>query len=132
VLQYRRIVLSPEYRRALEDYKKQNETEQNRTSVRFAQTFDALQKVLLIDSEQENAAFVGDDIYSSWDSFYKTYPDSAGVVGFSMVGFDDKWRRAFVYMERRCAALCGQGDYYLLVKKSNKWQIHKEAWAWVS
>lgn len=67
-----------------------------------------------------------------WDSFYKKYPHSPGLVVFSKVGFNDRHDQAFVYVGRSCGGLCGGGDYVLLNKVNGEWVVRDEQNLWVS
>jgi len=67
-----------------------------------------------------------------WTSFYKKYPNSAGLVSFSNVGFNDRHDQALVYVSRACGYTCGEGAYVLLRKVKGKWEIQIDQGLWVS
>ena len=69
---------------------------------------------------------------SYWESFYRRYPHSSGLVFFSKVGFNDRHDQAFVYVATSCGGLCGGGDYVLLKKVNGEWIVSKEENLWVS
>ena len=67
-----------------------------------------------------------------WGRFYKKYPNSPGIAYFSNVGFNDQHDQAFVYVGRACGGLCGSGEYVLLKKLNNRWEVLNEQVLWVS
>lgn len=67
--------------------------------------------VMVRDSDLPDGKFE-----SYWESFYKKYPNSSGVLFFSQVGLNDRHDQAFVYVARTCGGLCGGGEYVLLNK----------------
>ena len=50
------------------------------------------------------------------------YPESAGLMQVSAVGFDAPKRRAMVYMAHECGSLCGGGTYHFLEKTDGAWR----------
>jgi hypothetical protein len=56
-----------------------------------------------------------------WQSFYDRFPDSAGYMQFSAVGFDAGKTRALVYIAHHCGNLCGGGAHHLLQKVDGAW-----------
>lgn len=83
--------------------------------------------VIVRDSDLPDARFE-----SYWESFYRKYPNSSGLVFFSKVGFNDRHDQAFVYVGRSCGGLCGAGDYVLLKKVNGQWAVSQEQNLWVS
>jgi hypothetical protein len=67
-----------------------------------------------------------------WTNFYKIYPGSSDLISFSNIGFNDEHNQAFVYVARTCRGLCGEGNYVLLQKVNDKWEIRQEINLWVS
>lgn len=65
-----------------------------------------------------------------WDTFYKRYPGSLGLVSFSKVGFNARRDQAFVYVAKTCHWLCGDGEYILLNKEHGQWTVKvvQEIW----
>jgi hypothetical protein len=58
----------------------------------------------------------------SWDSFFLRYPDSAGYITISAVGFNKDKTRAVLYMGNSCGGLCGSWGFHLLEKTDGKWK----------
>ncbi len=56
-----------------------------------------------------------------WEGFRQTFPDSAGYVILSAVGFNSEKTIALVYVEYRCGGLCGSSRYYILEKRDGRW-----------
>ncbi|MEA2236223.1 MAG: hypothetical protein QOC81_947 [Thermoanaerobaculia bacterium] len=72
------------------------------------------------------------DRNDGWNTFHR---DSAGAVGYlslSRVGFNLVGNRALIYVEFSCGWLCGHGVYYILEKRSGKWERTAEQIRWVS
>ena len=67
-----------------------------------------------------------------WDSFYRRFPDSPGLIHVSRVGFDREAKQALVYIGRTCGFLCGDGYLVLLVSEHGKWTIEGKYMCWVS
>lgn len=66
------------------------------------------------------------------EEFYKQYPDSGGLIGFSRVGFNGQMDQALVYVEHWCGGLCGTGHYVLLKKDGGAWKVVVKHIVWVS
>lgn len=73
-----------------------------------------------------------DNLGMFWDTFYKTYPNSSGLIYFSHVGFNSSNDQAFVYVGRSCGGLCGSGSYILLKKRNGRWLILSDSVLWIS
>ena len=73
-----------------------------------------------------------DDLGWFWEKFYKTYPNSSGLIHLSQVGFNNRHDQAFVYVARSCGGLCGGGSYILLGKTNGRWIVLREEGLWVS
>jgi len=58
----------------------------------------------------------------SWKHFYERYPDSAGFLGLSAVGFDTDRTEAIVYIAHSYNFLGGEYSYHLLRKLGGNWQ----------
>jgi hypothetical protein len=57
-----------------------------------------------------------------WAQFYERYPDSAGWIEFSAVGFNQDKTLAVLYVAHHCGGVCGGGTIRALQKKDGKWQ----------
>jgi hypothetical protein len=62
-----------------------------------------------------------------WGGFHKHYPDSAGIISISSVGFNENKDRALVYVSFTCGDLCSGAHFYTLEKRGNSWQIIEPA-----
>lgn len=71
-------------------------------------------------------------IQQDWDTFYKKYPASGGVYGFSGIYYSADRKTAIVYQWKRCQGLCGSGDIIVLEKKENSWRIKYSLNLWMS
>jgi hypothetical protein len=57
-----------------------------------------------------------------WKQFYARYPDSAGILRLSAVGFDTDRTKAIVYIAHSTNYLGGEYSYHLLRKLGGNWQ----------
>lgn len=57
-----------------------------------------------------------------WRPFYNRYPDSAGYLGLSAVGFDTDRTKAIVYIGHSYGGWGGEDSYHLLRKSAGRWQ----------
>jgi hypothetical protein len=69
---------------------------------------------------------------NKWRKFYQRYPDSLGVRAFSRVGFDKRGRQALLFVEERTGGKSGVGNFFLLVRKNNTWDIKYKLNGWIS
>ena len=56
----------------------------------------------------------------------------ASYYSFSRVGFSQDGQQAFVRFSFACAALCGEGAFYLLENKQGVWDIVHKSESWKS
>ena len=59
----------------------------------------------------------------AWDLFFEHHSGSEGWIQLSAVGFSADKKTAVVYASYQCGLRCGGGNFYLLRKKGNQWQI---------
>jgi hypothetical protein len=85
---------------------------------------------LICVSAKELEAVFGDE--AGWDRFRAMYPESAGVIEFSRVGFNSKQTQALVYAGMQLDWLAGDGTYRLYSKADDAWVESGRALAWVS
>jgi hypothetical protein len=57
-----------------------------------------------------------------WDGFPKRYPESAGYIIMSAVGFNKEKTLAVVYSGSSCGSLCGSWRFHLLAKIDGYWK----------
>ncbi len=67
-----------------------------------------------------------------WGEFEKKFPNSAGILTFSNIGFNQHYDQALVYVAHSCGDLCGEGDFVLLRKVNGRWEVFKAQNLWVS
>ena len=70
-----------------------------------------------------------------WEGFNKAYPDSGAFIDLSAVGFNADKTVAVVSKGGWCGQLCGEGGYYVMQKKTDKWiplDWRGERCSWVS
>jgi hypothetical protein len=67
-------------------------------------------------------AFFHPPALDGWKHFYERYPDSAGFIAVSAVGFDTDQAKAIVYFAHHYEYLGGDYSYRLLRKAEGKWQ----------
>ena len=70
--------------------------------------------------------------YDGWRAFYGKYPASPGILKLSRVGFNADKSQALIFVAHSCGWLCGEGNYFVLVKKDGEWKIMKELVTWMS
>ena len=127
VMRNLKVDLTSEFKAALEDYKVKNKEPQKLTK-----SFDLKQDLVFISRDEFGAFFKGNNLKKNWETFYDKYPNSAGFVTLSKVGFDAEKKHAFVYVELSCGGLCADAGYRLLTKEEGIWKETKRATAWVS
>lgn len=59
---------------------------------------------------------------ADWRPFYERYPDSAGYLRLSAVGFDTDRTKAIVYIAHSYGGWGGEDSYQLLRKLAGRWQ----------
>lgn len=106
-----------EYKQAIDDFKLKN-----KESKQLTKSFDLQQNYLFINQNDFRAIMSGKNLEEQWTSFYSKYPNSAGFMTFSAVGFDAEKKNAFVYFEQYCGGLCASGEYIFLEKESGFWK----------
>jgi hypothetical protein len=78
----------------------------------------------LVTRAELDAAFEtpsGTNVGDGWEGFRHYFPDSAGYLILSGVGFNAERTIALVYEEHRCGGLCGAPSYYILQKRDGRW-----------
>jgi hypothetical protein len=67
-----------------------------------------------------------------WEPFSGENGGVEGYLSLSRVGFNLFGTRAIVYVELFCGGLCGHGTYYVLERRSGKWQRVSDHLRWIS
>jgi len=100
----------------------------NKTHSTFRRLFPIVFDYEILGTDELNSAFEN----GSWTAFYKQYPGSTGVLGFSRVGINGDGTQALFYASNNCGGLCGGGTYVIMAKQDGRWVIDKEIEMWVS
>lgn len=108
----------------VKDYKARN-----KEPARLKDSFELNIKHVMVKKEKIEKMFAG---RGWWQEFYKTYPDSGGLIVLSRVGFSPATNQALVYIQHGCGGLCGTGNYVLLEKSGARWQVVKRSMVWIS
>ena len=67
-------------------------------------------------------AFISTDMnIGGWKKFYKSYPDSPGIITISRPGFSRGGKIAVIYMWNQVADLSGRGRIFVLENRNGKW-----------
>jgi hypothetical protein len=85
---------------------------------------------LICMNEEDLEAVFRDD--AGWERFRAMYPESAGTVEFSRVGFNSQRTQALVYAGMQLDWLVGDGTYRLYSKVDDAWVESSRSLAWVS
>jgi hypothetical protein len=83
--------------------------------------------VLISEGEKDELARTKD----FWNAFADKYRGQA-LITFSRVGFSRDMKTAIVYAGESCGWKCGHGDFVLLVRENNAWEIKQKVNVWVS
>jgi hypothetical protein len=68
-----------------------------------------------------------DDDYLMRDAdFFARYPDTAGILFLSRVGFDPTERTAMVHVTLRAMALSARSGFAILTRAGGAWNLHRE------
>ena len=63
----------------------------------------------------------GEQSHDAWQGFREAFPNSAGYLMLSAVGFNPSKTLALVYVEHRCGNRCDGAYYYVLQKLGGVW-----------
>jgi hypothetical protein len=99
------------------------------TSNLDASSFDKL-NVILITDEEEKEYFGPDGTW--WPGFYRTYPNSQGILTLSRVGISSDRKQALLYYHNQWDGKAGIWAIVLLYHDGTKWLIKKEIPLWAS
>jgi hypothetical protein len=67
-----------------------------------------------------------------WGRYYEKYPNSAGLLHASRVGFNSDGHQAAFYISNHCGGLCGGGYFVIMEKVNFNWKVVQEVQVWVS
>lgn len=102
--------------------------EVNGKQTAFKRSFHPAFDYELVDSTQLDSVFKN----GSWPAYYKRFPGSPGILGFSRVGFSADGTQALFYASNNCDELCGGGEYVVMERRDGRWVIEKEIEVWIS
>ncbi len=111
----------------LNDYQSKNEQ-----SYKLSKKFDIGVKYLFIDAQEMNRLVVIKVGIPDWNRFYAKYPDAAGVISFSRIGFNQEFTEALVLVGRGCGRGCGEGAFLFLTKVDGIWKVKDSYGGWMS
>lgn len=106
-----------------------NFLEKNKRQHRLENAFNLSVPYVLVSEKEYEEIFQNDD---GWQTFYRKYPASQGLMTLSKVGFNSETNRALVYVGNQHAGLGGAGYYVLLTKENGAWVIKGKSGAWIS
>jgi hypothetical protein len=61
-----------------------------------------------------------------WSGFRRKYPEAWGIIVFSRVGFDKERKQALLGVKTICGEKCGEGTFWFVEKKNNKWNVERQ------
>jgi len=82
--------------------------------------------------QEEYRRIFRDEKADVWKTFDRLYPNSAGYISLSAVGFNRAGDRALVYYSQFCGWTCAEGAYVLLRKGAGGWEVERKQVMWVS
>ncbi len=103
----------------------------NSKTLKLENRFSVPQKVVLLP-KREFKEFFANENEDGWEKFYKKYPGSPGITGFSRVGFNKARTRALLYRGNQADWLAGTGSLSLFEKRGGQWTVEKEVTIWKS
>jgi hypothetical protein len=69
---------------------------------------------------------------NSWDRFYATFPESAGLVEVSQAVLSQDKQYALIYVGNYAHGLAGRGFLHYLIRTGDTWRIRKSVGVWIS
>lgn len=102
----------------LEDY-----SERNKTNRWLNRRFDVNFKYIIVDVREIKPLLHDWTPVGEWKGFKEKYPTAAGFIMLSRIGFNAPMDEALVFVSWSCGPLCGYGDFFLLGKKDDQWNI---------
>ncbi|MDQ3803368.1 MAG: hypothetical protein M3416_05880 [Acidobacteriota bacterium] len=106
-----------------------NFIEENKHSRPLENAFNLSVPSVLIGEKEYEEIFQDAD---GWQTFYRKYPASQGLMTLSKVGFNSVMNQALVYVGNQHAGLGGAGYYVLLSMENGAWIIQDKSGAWIS
>jgi hypothetical protein len=105
----------------------------NRISWTLKNEFNLSAEIILVKSYETRRLFdEAASLEDGWKQFQAKYPKASSIDTVSRVGFNNGKTQALVYYGYVCGPLCGQGQFVLLTKTGDKWNIEKEWMIWIS
>lgn len=111
----------------LDDFRAKNEQPH-----RFAADLNLKVEHKLITRQEIHKLVPIKDGLMDWSPFYNKYPDAAGVIYFSKIGFNQDRTEALVQIGRGCGRGCGEGGFMFLTKVDGIWKIKDSYGGWIS
>jgi hypothetical protein len=85
---------------------------------------------LICLSDEESQSMFGDA--DGWNRFYQAFPESAGTVEFSRVGFSLDVTQALVYAGQQVHWLADSGNCWIFSKSGETWTKEGLLGSWIS
>lgn len=114
-------------RDTLDDFRARNER-----PGRLARSLAPGAELLFIDAHEYQALAPVKEGRRDWAPFYARYPDAAGVIFLSRVGFNGARTEALVEVGRGCGLGCGEGEFVFLRKSAGAWRVVDGFGGWMS
>ncbi len=67
-----------------------------------------------------------------WDTFYETYPDTAGYAQITRPVLTPDRRLALIFVSHHCDGLCGTGFLHLVARSGDRWIVIESEMLWIS
>ncbi|MGF1579325.1 MAG: TIGR02996 domain-containing protein [Gemmataceae bacterium] len=85
---------------------------------------------VIVSAHEMNTIF--QNLEQGWDTFRDRFPESAGTVQFSRVGFNHTRTEAVFYWGQQVAPLMGFGNYFFYKKMGGQWVRAGVQTLWIS
>jgi hypothetical protein len=86
--------------------------------------------VSLVSTEEMEYIFNNSDINKGWEEFYRIFPNSAGEIRFTRIGYNTDKTQAMAELGNMYASQGGAGSLILLKLEYNRWIIAAEMPTW--
>jgi hypothetical protein len=107
-----------------------NFSSKNGKIVKVSKNFNLKNPYLIIPNDEIENIFHG--FFGGWKNFYRKYPKAYGLFSLSRVGFNSGQEEAVVYVAIKSDGRSGNGTFYYLTKKQNKWVILQSVLVWIA
>lgn len=109
------------------DFIAKNQAEQSLNAI-----FNGHPEITLLSQEELYQIFATPGLEAGWKEFYARYPKASGTISVSMIGYDRSHTHALLMAGMQSAPLAGYGEFLLMEKVGENWQVIKNVMAWIS